>query len=72
MTSIAPSLALQEKTVTTVRRLGFLLADVPAELDHDSETDDPLGRRVIDWDAYHFAQRVAMTGGRKRHASAFC
>ena len=58
------------ESVATVRRLGFLLADVPldAEAKIAPDLEELLERPVIDWERFSITQRVAVTA-RKREGA---
>ena len=48
------------ETITTVKRLGFLLAEPDEAVNPDSETSGPL---VIDWDELDDQRRMPQTEG---------
>lgn len=54
------------ETVTTIKRLGFLLADPREPLDPDAEE---LGPHVIDWDELE-VQRFLETAERQHDSAA--
>lgn len=62
------------ESVSTVKRLGFLLAEVPAEHDEESEecNDSALEQPVIDWETLPLVQRVAVGSERRTRVASCC
>lgn len=62
------------ETVSTIKRLGFLLAELPADCDDDCEeySDFALDQPVVDWETLPLTQRVAVAAGRRERVPACC